>query len=135
MAPPWIRYWPGTNENLGQGNVFTSVCHSVHRRGLSLCPGWGVSVKEGLCQGEPPRTVKSGRYASYWNAFLFFNNSARFAGFSLYSGDKDKFVLSVPGISSYLWRVPPYHQIPPFIVSTRLNANMLLSPGQLNQFS
>ena len=30
-----------------------------------LCPGGG------LCPGRPPpRTVKSGRYASYWNAFL-----------------------------------------------------------------
>ena len=35
----------------------------VHRGGL--CPG-------GLCQGDPqPRTVKSGRYAFHWNAFLF----------------------------------------------------------------
>ena len=30
-----------------------------------LCPGWG------LCQGDPPCSVKSGQYASYWNAFLF----------------------------------------------------------------
>ena len=30
----------------------------------------GVSVQGGLCQGDI-RMVKSGRYASYWNAFLF----------------------------------------------------------------
>ena len=40
----------------------------------------GVSVQEGLCQGwslsrvvsvrETTRTLKCGRYASYWNAFL-----------------------------------------------------------------
>ena len=30
-----------------------------------VCPG-GVC----LCQADPPGTVKSGRYASYWNAFL-----------------------------------------------------------------
>ena len=36
-------------------------------------PGEGGSLSRGgLCQGNPPRTVKSGRrYASYWNAFLF----------------------------------------------------------------
>ena len=62
---------------LGQGYVFTRVCDSVHRGvgvvsvsvlgvgvGLSLCPG-GVSVMETPC------AVMSGRYASYWNAFLF----------------------------------------------------------------
>ena len=50
--------------------------------GWGLCPGDGVSVQGGLCpvkevfvqgglcQGDP-RTVKSGQYASYWNAFLF----------------------------------------------------------------
>ena len=35
----------------------------------------GVSVQGylgGLCERDtPPRTVKSERYASYWNAFLF----------------------------------------------------------------
>ena len=35
-----------------------------------LCPRVGVSVQGGLSPGTP-RTVKSGRYASYWNAFLF----------------------------------------------------------------
>ena len=38
-----------------------------------------LSTRGGLCPGgqrpisrqRPPRTVKSGRYASYWNAFLF----------------------------------------------------------------
>ena len=37
-----------------------------------LCPGGfsvqGVSVQRG--DRDPPRTVTSGRYASYWNAFL-----------------------------------------------------------------
>ena len=58
--------------------------------GGGLCPG-GVSIEGGghclggLCPGEslsgrPPdrdplrHTVKSGRYASYWNAFLFSNS-------------------------------------------------------------
>ena len=55
--------------------------------GLGLCTGGGslskgVSVQGGpcpggLCQGDPPdrdpppRTVTSGRYASYWNVLLF----------------------------------------------------------------
>ena len=47
---------------------------SVQGRSLStrcLCLR-GVFVQGGLCQGDP-HTVKSGRYASYWNAFLFIN--------------------------------------------------------------
>ena len=51
---PTFHYRPQTK--LREGNVFTPVCESVHR---------GVSVLGDLC------TVKSGRYASYWNAFLF----------------------------------------------------------------
>ena len=35
----------------------------------SLCRGEGVSVQGGLCQGDP-HMVMSGRWASYWNAFL-----------------------------------------------------------------
>ena len=32
---------------------------------------WGVSVQgAGGLSGRSPHTVKSGRYASYWNAFL-----------------------------------------------------------------
>ena len=81
---------------LQEGNVFTPVCHSVDRgvsvqrrrgvyvQGVSvqgvLCPGGlcptGVSVRGDLYQGgsfvrETPHTVMCGRYASYWNAFLY----------------------------------------------------------------
>ena len=66
-----------------------SVCP---QGGLDLCPGGSLSggslSRGGLCAGgvsgqgrslsggslvmeTPPRTVTSGRYASYWNAFLF----------------------------------------------------------------
>ena len=58
---------------LGQGYVFTRVCDSVHR-GIGLCPAGGVSVWGSLCHGDPP-TVMSGRYASYWNAFLLLNTN------------------------------------------------------------
>ena len=76
--------------SLGQDNVFRSVYLSTGRggylddvtsRGGVFVQG-GVSVQGslclgGLCPGESlswskiPRTVKSGRYVSYWNAFLF----------------------------------------------------------------
>ena len=41
--------------SLGKGNVFTPVCDS-------FCSGW---------RGELSLWSASGRYASYWNAFLF----------------------------------------------------------------
>ena len=95
-------YRPQTK--LGQGNVFTPVCHSVHRgvynrgvciRGVStsggvcigdVCMGGGMDLHPGrVCiqEGSAPRgwadppigyygiQSTNGRYASYWNAFLF----------------------------------------------------------------
>ena len=41
---------------------------SLSRGGL--CPV-EISVRETPPDREPPYTVKSGQYASYWNAFLF----------------------------------------------------------------
>ena len=69
---------------LGEGNVFTTVCDSVHRKGSlyrRISVG-GVSVQGVLCPGglcpggslsgrTSPRTVKCRRYASYSNVFLF----------------------------------------------------------------
>ena len=51
-----------------------------------LCPGgvcWGslskgVSIKGGVSVRETPRTVTSGRYASYWNAFLLIIYSLKY---------------------------------------------------------
>ena len=80
---------------LWEGNVFTPVCHSVHRGGggslfkgppsksidvQGVCPGGlcprGFSVQRGggLCPRgisvtEILRMVMCGQYASYWNAF------------------------------------------------------------------
>ena len=46
-------------------SVWGGLCPRGSPPGLDgLCPG-------GLCHGDPPRTATSGRYASYWNAFLF----------------------------------------------------------------
>ena len=47
--------------------------HGCLSSGVSL---FRVSLSGGLCQGEAPRMVTSGRYASYWNAFLDQNNRA-----------------------------------------------------------
>ena len=53
--------------------VMFSQVLSIHGGSLSR----RVSVQEGLCPGgslsrETPRTVKSDRYVSCWNAFLIF---------------------------------------------------------------
>ena len=89
---------------LRQGNVFTPVCHSVHRGGVCLWsrgvsttppgqtppadpPGRHPLGRHPLADtpslgrhpwADTPRAVRagirrstSGRYASYWNAFLF----------------------------------------------------------------
>ena len=67
--------------SLGQGNVFRSICLSTGGGGVSVqgVSVRGVSVRRvsvqgHLCPGRPhppPSMVKSGRYASYWNAFMF----------------------------------------------------------------
>ena len=81
---------------LGQGYVFTGICDSVHRGGspAGRTPPWqgdppgkevdrentpGKETPLGRTpppsretpQGRPPPAIRSGRYASYWNAFLF----------------------------------------------------------------
>ena len=75
--------------SLGQGNVFTHVCHSVHEGRESMydvtscLAAWSHVPSRGYLSLDPPgqrwtetplsRTIKSGRYTSYWNAFLFEN--------------------------------------------------------------
>ena len=71
--------------SLGQGNIFTPVCHSVHRGGMHGCSGGGMrGCSEGVCVVAPGGGVygirwdteirsMSGRYASYWNAFFVMN--------------------------------------------------------------
>ena len=66
--------------SLGQGNVFTHVCHPVHGGSLydvtscltarSYVPSGG-SLSRDISVRKPPGIVNSGQYASYWNAFLF----------------------------------------------------------------
>ena len=61
-----------------EGYVFTRVCHSVHRAGECLLPVWGGCLLPGGCLVETPHDgYCCGRYASYWNAFLFIQLSVR----------------------------------------------------------
>ena len=106
--------------SLGQGNVFTPVCDSVHRGVFvqgGLCPGGGVFVHggrglcpggegslsrgRGLCPGggvfvreTPPCTVKCGQYASYWNEFLLnFNYGSKSNSSWEYDSQKTDMIL------------------------------------------
>ena len=65
--------------SLGQGNIFASVCHSVHRGVcFSACLDTPPPVVDTPTWGQaPPRCSAcweirstSGRYVSYWNAIL-----------------------------------------------------------------
>ena len=86
----------GRKRSLGQGNIFAPVCHSVHRGGHAWLLG-GVCGCRGdvhgcggvrgcgghawlqggcvwlweACIGYDKIRSMSGRYTSYWNAFLF----------------------------------------------------------------
>ena len=88
--------------SLGQGNLFTPVCHSVHRgRGSAQTP-WmqtppgcrAPELSRSPKLGRPPRCrptrswaeppdadpllrSTSGRYASYWNAYLLYLSLCR----------------------------------------------------------
>ena len=91
-------------QSCGQGNIFTPVCHSVHRGAVCLSACWDTTPwsRHPLPRADtpqsrhPPRADSpleqtppgdqtppspgahsgiwsmSGRYASYWNAFLFY---------------------------------------------------------------
>ena len=70
---------------LQQGNVFTHVCHSVHGGVCHTHPRWADTPwadtpppranippdRHPLCAVHAGIRSTSGRYASYWNAFLF----------------------------------------------------------------
>ena len=98
-----VTFLTARKRSFRKGNVFTHVCHSVHRRGgvsqhasqvtwpntisaaalvisLSWCKDsiqvtsnvwWDRSHDTSQADPPPPRIRSmSGRYASYWNAFL-----------------------------------------------------------------
>ena len=73
-----FTYLPPANE-VCEGYVFTGVCHSVHGEGRAwLLPGGHAWLLWGACMAAPGGVhgfsdeirSMSGRYASYWNAFL-----------------------------------------------------------------
>ena len=87
----WHRICYRPQRSCGQGYVFTRVCDSVQRGSLPQCmlgyptpeqappteqapPGSRHPLREQAPQPPPPgiRSM-SGRYASYWNAFLLSN--------------------------------------------------------------
>ena len=60
--------------SLGQGNMFTGVCLSTGGvPGPGGCLLWGGACSGGRCLVEKPPLdgYCCGRYASYWNVFLF----------------------------------------------------------------
>ena len=63
LTPVQCEFLPPAKK-LGQGNIFSSVCQE-------LCPRGGGSIWAGTPPGQvhPPWSM-SGRYSSYWNAFL-----------------------------------------------------------------
>ena len=83
---PFPKFLPPATK-LRQGNVFTPGCHSVHRGGVCHTHPSGTRDKHPLGRHPPGQTpplgrhtlcvvhagirFTSGRYASYWNAFLF----------------------------------------------------------------
>ena len=48
LIVPMLHFITARKRSLGQGNVFTPVCHSVHRGRVSV---WVISVQGGLCPG------------------------------------------------------------------------------------
>ena len=67
---------------LGQDNVFTGVCDSVHmggsasvHAGIPTHPEQAAPREQAPCRRKASWEIRStrGRYASYWNANFFFS--------------------------------------------------------------
>ena len=89
---------------LREGNIFRSVCHSVHRRGGGA--GWGhVWLGGGICgwggvcmaggHAWAPIRLASGRYVSYWNANLFLSQ--------LFAGTRCTIMVSCTRLRDFFW--------------------------------
>ena len=69
-----IRLFAARKLSLGQGNIFRNVCQEFCPQGGAWSRGWGCLVPGGCLVrggGDPRGGYCCGRYASYWNAFLF----------------------------------------------------------------
>ena len=123
-----VLIFTARKRSLGQGNIFTPVCHSVHRGGLPKCmmgyhPPDQASPRPGAPRTRhPPQTrhpqtrhplyqpprhracweIRSTRgwYASYWNAILFVTFSYPKVKSDL-SSEQDKQYLM------YIYTIPP----------------------------
>ena len=91
-TPLMICIFTARKRSLGKGNAFYRRCLSTGAGGclydvtsclaggslyVTSCLARGGSLSGGVCpggrgslSGRSPYTIKSGRYASYWNAFL-----------------------------------------------------------------
>ena len=110
----------------GQGYVFTRVCDSVYRggsasvhAGIPTPPGAGTPQRQtppGV--GTPPTPRKQappgirsmiGRYASYWNAFLFIFQIFQVSFWRLINETKVTCQLRVTGFAFYVtWMLASY---------------------------
>ena len=115
-------YFYRPQRSCGQGYIFTRVCDSVHRGGVCLSACWDTMPREAppLPQeahpreahplrkhtppgkhSPPPREADSGirsmsgRYASYWNAFLFKLFKNKFEGHKCFRRATDNPVLDL----------------------------------------
>ena len=71
----WLVFFPGGSLCLFPCSVWGSLSRKSLFKGFFV--KWeGISVQRSFCKGDPPdkdpQTVKSGWYASYWNAFLYY---------------------------------------------------------------
>ena len=67
----WVNsFFTARKRSLGQGNIFRSMCQEFCPRGGCVVVGAHAWLLGG-CVGYDEIRSMSGRYASYWNAFLF----------------------------------------------------------------
>ena len=81
-----VTFITARKRSFGQGDVFIPVCHSVHRGGVGSASQESLHLRRSASGGRDwvdPFLIRyysmrltSGRYASYWNAFLCFNSTS-----------------------------------------------------------
>ena len=112
-GPNFFLFHYRPQRSCGQGYIFTRVCDSVHRGGLRAGrtpprqgeppPGADPPGADPLPEQTPPREAHSsirstsGRYASYWNAFLFCGIFLQNIGLVLLPGGLTLFVREILG--------------------------------------
>ena len=112
---------------LGQGYIFTGVCHSVNGMGGVPAPeggGWaegmsgpgGVACSQGGSSGDPRDGHCCGRYASYWNAFLYIIVwLARFFWENVFNSFSCLSIEIAYSNFAFLWPYPESHSTKTFV--------------------